>query len=76
MQNQWIRFDVASHLSDQIKDLGLGQVGAPEVVNLDMTLNEDVLHEGAGVEEDFFHGGIIFHARTEFMGDDPLEDIN
>lgn len=49
-------FDIVYNMSDQIGDLGLGQINAPEVVTLDVTLNADVLQEGEGIQEDFFMG--------------------
>lgn len=50
-------FDTVSSLSYQIKDLGLGQIGAPQITNLYVILNANVLQEGPDINEDFFHGG-------------------
>lgn len=72
-----VDFGVGAELTDQIKDLGLGQINAPEVVNLDVLLNADVMQEGIGIEEDFFHGGVIFHeGLAEFNGDNPLYGVD
>lgn len=63
-------------ISDQIESLGVGQVNAPEVISLDMALNVDVLQQGLGAEEDFFHGGVMFHAgQPPFMGDSSTQEV-
>lgn len=71
-----VDFGMISNLSDHIKDLGLGQVNAPELVTMDVTINANVLQEGEGIHEDFFHGGVIFHEGREFTGDNPLEEVD
>lgn len=38
-----VDINMVSTFSDQIKDLGMGQVGAPKRVNMDTVLNADVL---------------------------------
>lgn len=57
-----VNFDIVATISDQISNLGLGQVNAPEVISLDMALNVDILNQGVAMEEDYFHGGVMFHA--------------
>lgn len=72
-----INFDMVSSLSDQIKDLGLGQIGAPQRSNLDFVLNADVLQEGPGIKEDFFHGGVVFHeGAAVFAGDAMMNEVD
>lgn len=65
------------YLATQSKDavdLGLGQIGAPQITNLDVMLNADVLQEGPGIKEDFFHGGVIFlEDAGEFGGDEKVD---
>lgn len=69
-------FGGVSNLFDQIKDLGLSQVGAPDIVNLDHALNADVMQEGDDVQEDFFHGGVVYHEWRVFTIDVKLEQVN
>lgn len=72
-----VNFDIVTNLSDQIGNLGLGQINAPSVISLDMALNADLLHLEPGVEEDFFHGGALFHAdQVAFEGDTPIQDVD
>lgn len=71
-----VNFDIVANLSDQIKDLGLGQVNAPLVTTLDAELNADVLQAGEGIEEDYFHGGVVFHEGHSFIGDVQLKEVD
>lgn len=71
-----VDFNMVDTLSDQLKDLGLGHVGAPEVINLDIALNADVLQEGVDVKEDFFHGGAVYHGSFPTATIDEMEDID
>lgn len=69
-------FGGVSNLLDQIKDLGLSQVGAQDIVNLDHALNADVMQEGDDVQEDFFNGGVVYHEGRVFTVDVKLEQVN
>lgn len=71
-----VDFNMVDTLSDQLKDLGLRQVGAPEVINLDIALNVDVLQEGVNVKEDFFYGGAVYHGSFPTATVDEMEDID
>lgn len=71
-----VNFSMVATISDQIGSLGVGQINAPEVISLDMALNADVLQPGLGAEENFFHGGVMFHVgQPQFMGDSPTQEV-
>lgn len=72
-----VDFNMVATFSDKIKDLGLGQVNAPEIVNMDVILNVDVVEEGLGIAENYSHGRVVFYdGQTKFEGDNPVLDVD
>lgn len=71
-----VDFNMVDSLSDQMKDLGLGQVGAPKIMNIDVALNVDVMQDGVDVKEDFFHGGVVFHESFQFADSAGIQEVD
>lgn len=69
-----VNFDLVVNHLDQVNDLGLGHVSAPQVINLDIAMNVVISQEEG--REDFFHRGNVSHEGRVFTWDVHLEDID